>query len=148
MNWIRSKRIELLETSETRLSVTTSESSKPSGLKIIDVNDEAQQSSKDKEKGKGKTRSKVASGQSLSPNGYTYKLTNLKVAESPNTPDWRALCHNRVMDMEGTSVLLKEFDKNALAPCRYVIIPLRLLLWILNLSEHTSTNLCRGKTDG
>lgn len=116
LNWIRSKRIELLETSETRLSVTASESSKPSGVKIIDSNDEAQQKSKDKGKGKGKTRTKVASDQSLSPNGYTYKLTNLKVAESPNTPDWRALCHNRVMDMEGTSVLLKEFDKKRVGP--------------------------------
>ncbi|VVT57084.1 uncharacterized protein SAPINGB_P005526 [Magnusiomyces paraingens] len=42
---------------------------------------------------------------------FTYQLENTITPEPPSTPDWRAVCHNRVMDIEGTYSVLNSSDQ-------------------------------------
>lgn len=124
LNWIRSKRIEVLEKHDTEQTTTRSDDFNTPGKrqKISEADEsttssaEARPKSKDKGKVRAKDKGKKANTNNTLHHGYTYKLLNMKTSEPPSTPDWRALCHNRVMDMEGTSVLLKEIDKRRVGP--------------------------------
>lgn len=51
-----------------------------------------------------------SSESSKSPNSFSNLLESTKPPEPPSTPDWRAVCHNRVMDIEGTFSILSQTD--------------------------------------
>lgn len=47
---------------------------------------------------------------------FSYQLNNNITPEPPSTPDWRSICHNRVMDVEGTYRILNKNDPNDKGP--------------------------------
>lgn len=110
LNWIRAKRVEYLQ-DEKRKAIIKERGS--------DTDDEEHHSEDEKyskrSNKKGKKR-KVIPIDAKTRMSYSYRLSHIKTAEPPSTPDWRAICHNRVMDMEGTIGLSHESDQKRVGP--------------------------------